>query len=320
LIWLNKKKFILFNKYKIKNLMDETNSIYVMIFLIVIIIIVFIYKTTYLENFEQKYYLIKNIEPQVKFNSKATIAFVYFYTPNIFSYAKHSILNILSYAEKHNYAVIIYDKPFNDDVSMCWNKIVTIMENLKNYEYLVWMDADAIIVNPTIKIESFIEKYPGYDLYLCEDIIVQKECINSGVMIIANTKWTNNLFNNVWTSPIPHLHNDQNVIYYEIVKDLYPHSKPNLKFSSYCGKISHPKVKILPENAFNTHILNYNQGDFIIHLMGAKEQVRIDIMRQINTKIGLDNYEKKDCLDIINLINNADRIYDLEKTCLKLYD
>ena len=300
--------------------MDEINPNYIMIFLIVVIIIVFIYKTSYLEKFEQIEYTIKKIEPQVKFNPNAKIAFVYFYTPNIFSYAKHSILNILSYAEKHNYAVIIYDQPFNNDVSMCWNKIVTIIENLKNYQYLVWMDADAIIVNPNTKIESFIEKYPGYDLYLCEDIIIQKECINSGVMIIKNTEWANNLFNLVWNSQIPHEHNDQNVIYFEIVKDLYPNSKPNLKFSSYCGKISHPKVKILSENAFNTHILNYNKGDFIIHLMGAGEQVRIDIMRQINSKLGLDNYEKKDCLDIINLINNADRIYNLEKTCLKLYD
>ena len=300
--------------------MDEIKTDYIMIFLIVIIIIVFIYKTSYFEKFKITKYPIKKIEPQVKFNTNALIAFVYFYTHNIFPYAKHSILNILSYAEKYNYAVIIYDKPFNDEVAMCWNKIATIMENLKNYQYLVWIDADAIIVNFNIKIESFIDKYPEYDLYLCEDIVIQKECINSGVMIIKNTPWTNNLFYKVWNSQILHSHNDQNVIFYEIVKEIYPYSKPNLKFSSYCGKISHPKVKILPENAFNTHILNYNKGDFIIHLMGAKEKVRIDIMRQINSTLGLDNYNKKDCLDIINLPNNGDRIYDLEKICLQSYD
>lgn len=308
--------------------MDEINSNYVMLFLIIVIIIIFIYKTSKYdtfknsenyENFEKNNHLIKKIKPQIKFNPNASIAFVYFYTPNIYSYAKHSILNIIAYAKKYNYAVIIYDKPFNNDVAMCWNKIVTILENLKNYKYLVWIDADAIIVNFDTKIESFIEKYPGYDFYICEDIVLQKECINSGVMIIKNTEWAFNLFNKVWNSPIPHLHNDQNVIFYELVKELYPNSKPNLKFSSYCGKISHSKVKILPENAFNTHILNYNKGDFIIHLMGAKEKVRIDIMRQINSKLGLDKYNKTDCLDIINLPNNGDRIYDLEKTCLKTY-
>ena len=293
---------------------------YVMIFLIILIIIIFIYKTTYYEKFQIEEYIIKKIEPQIKFNPNKEIGFVYFYTPNIYSYAKYSLLNLLSYAEKNNYTVIIYDKPLNDDVAMCWNKIATIIENLKNFKYLVWIDADAIIVNFDIKIESFIEKYQGYDLYLCEDIVKQKECINSGVMIIKNTNWSYNFFNTVWKSQIPHLHNDQNVIFYEIVKELYPNSKPDLKFSNYCGKILHPKVKILPENAFNTHILNYNKDDFIIHLMGAKESIRIDIMRQINTKLGLDNYNNKKCLDIINLTNNADRIYDLEKNCLKLHN
>lgn len=302
--------------------MDKIDYNYVMIFLIIVTIIMFIYKSNYYELFQPTTttYPIKKIEPQVKFNLNAQIAIVYFYTPNIFSYAKHSLLNILSYAEKHNYAVIVYDKPFNDNVFMCWNKIASIIENLNNYKYLIWIDADAIIVNFDKKFEYFIDKYAGYDLYLCEDIVLQKECINSGVMIIKNTPWTNSFFNRVWTSSIPHEHNDQNVIFYEIVKDLYPQSKPQLKFSSYCGKISHPKIKILPENAFNTHILNYNNGDFIIHLMGSKENVRIDIMRQINSKLGLDNYNKKDCIDIIKLNNNSDRIYDLEKTCLKLYD
>ena len=288
--------------------------------LIIIILVIIVLMQFYVEKFEISKYVIKKIEPQIKFNASAKIAFVYFYTTNIFTYAKHSMLNILSYANKHNYAVIIYNQPFNKDVSMCWNKIASILENLKNYQYLVWIDADALIANQDIKIESFITNYPDYDLYLCEDIYVQKECINSGVMIIKNTEWAYNLFNLVWNNPTPHLHNDQNIIYYEIVKDIYPISKPNLKFSSYCGKIKHPKVKVLTENAFNTHLLKYNKGDFIIHLMGAKEQVRIDVMRQINSNLGLDNYDKKDCLNIINLNNDANRIYDLEKTCLKLYD
>jgi hypothetical protein len=54
--------------------MNKTNSNCIMIFLIITIIIIFIYKTNYLENFEQKKYQIKNIEPQVKFNPNASIA------------------------------------------------------------------------------------------------------------------------------------------------------------------------------------------------------------------------------------------------------
>ena len=124
--------------------MFEINSNYIMIFLIIIVIVVFIYKTTNFENFFQNNYQIKKIEPQIKVNPNASIAFVYFYTPNIFSYAKHSILNILSYAQKYDYGVIIYNEQFNTNVGMCWNKIASIIENLKNYKYLVWIIAYAI--------------------------------------------------------------------------------------------------------------------------------------------------------------------------------
>ena len=156
----------------------SNNEILVMI--LVIVIILFIGYSIHYENFELIEYPINKITPQVRFNPNAEIAFVYFYTHNIFPYAKHSMLNILSYAEKYNYGVIIYDKPFNDNVSLSWNKIAAIIENLSKdkYKYLIWIDADAVISNFNIKIESFIDANPSVDLYLCMDIIIQKYVID----------------------------------------------------------------------------------------------------------------------------------------------
>jgi len=293
------------------------NNNYIFILLLIIILnIIVSYNREFFSINTSLNYSIKQITPQVHYNSNSDICIVYVYTPNIYPYAKHSILNILSYAEKHSYGVIIYDQLFNDDVSPCWNKIAAIIENLSKYKYLIWIDADAIINNFNIKFESFIAIDPSVDLYLCYDIILQKECINSGIMIIKNTEWSLNLFKNVWNSTFLHGHNDQNVIFYEIVKELYPNSKIDLKYSNYCNKINHPKVKIFSENAFNTHILNFNQGDFIIHLMGATENARINVMRQINTKLNLDNYDKKDCIETLKLSNDGSRIQLIEEKCL----
>ena len=58
------------------------------------------------------------------------------------------------------------------------------------------------------------------DLFLCLDIYYHKECVNSGVMIIKNTPWAFNLFKKVWNSELPHAHNDQNVLFYEIIKEV----------------------------------------------------------------------------------------------------
>lgn len=290
----------------------------IVILIIILILAITVYSPNSIDEFFTLYsYQIKNIQPQVTYNPTAEIAFVYVYTPNIFDYAQYSILNILSYCEKYNYGMIIYNQVFNDSVMPCWNKIACILENLKKYKYLIWIDADAIIANFNTNINQFILENPQADLLVCWDIFYHKECFNSGIMIIKNTDWSYNLFLKVWNSSEPHGHNDQNVIFQEIVKELYPTSKPDLKFSHYCSRLSHPKVKIYPENAFNTNIFNYNKGDFILHLMGTKTEARIDIMRQINTNLGLDDYNIKDCLDVINLNNDSYRIEPIERACMK---
>jgi len=293
----------------------HNNYLFISIIIIIIIITLLEYNKIY-ENYKYSIYTINKITPEIHINKNANITFVYLYTPNIYLYAKHSILNIYSYAKKYNYGFIVYNDVFNKKVSPCWNKIPAILENLSRYKYLIWVDADIIINNFDIKIESFIEDESSINLYICYDINLHKECINSGVMIIKNTEWSKNLFTRVWNSKFPHEHNDQNVIFYEIVKEVNPLSEPSLKFSNYCNKLNHQKVKIFSENAFNTHILNFNRGDFIIHLMGAKENVRIDIMRQINTKLGLDNYNHNECINIINMENDIDKIKLIEKKCL----
>jgi hypothetical protein len=264
-------------------------------------------------------YSINQIKPQININPNAPIAFVYVYTPNIYDYCQHSIKNLTAYVQKYNYGLVIYNDVFNQNVSPCWNKIAAIRKNLQSHQYIVWFDADAIVNNFDIRIDSFINKYPDVDLIACLDIYKEKECINSGVMIIKNTSWSNNLFKRVWDSPIPHGHNDQNVIFYTIVQDLYPNATQTLKNNSFCFTLTHththPKVKILEENAFNTNIQSYRPGDFILHLMGAAKESRINIMRQVNTQLGLDSYTSKECLYTINNYFGSDRVDKIRSIC-----
>jgi len=288
-----------------------------------LIIILYIYLTKpfeNFENFENKQYPIeiKKIKPKISYNTTAHIVFISVYTPNILSYAQHSILNLLAYAKKYNYGVIIYDEIFSDKVYPCWNKVPAILENLTTSKYLVWIDADAIISNHSISIEKIINRDPNYDLYLCMDINVEKECINSGVMIIKNTTWSKNLFKKVWLNENPHHHNDQNILWLEIMKEIDPSVPNRIHYPKYCDNLVHPKVKVLPENDFNSNIYNYRPNDFILHLMGAKTDCRINIMRQINTKLKLDNYENTDCVDVLKLKDkfNDNKVL-IDNICLK---
>lgn len=286
--------------------------LYILIF---VLIIIMINSRPNVELFDSTYY-IKNLEPKIIHNENAKIAFVYLFTDNIYDYCKHSIKNILAYCNVYDYAFIVYDEVFNDDVSPCWNKIPAIMNNLQKYDYLVWIDADAIINNFNISIESIIDLSPGKDLYLCEDVVMETECINSGIMIIKNTEWTIDIFNKTWNSSFYHEHNDQNVLFNVIVQDVYPDSESSLKYNEYCHKNIHPKVFICPENTFNCYIKNLLKDDFIIHLMGASKETRINVMRQVNTKIGLDNYDVTNCVDILDNYNESDRVTQIINNCI----
>ncbi len=260
---------------------------------------------------------IKKITPQINYNISAEIIFVSVYTPNILNYAKHSIINLMAYAKKYNYGVIIYNQQLNDNVYPCWNKIASILVNLSKCKYLVWIDADAIISNFSVPIDTFIKKDPKKDLYLCNDIYIDKECINSGVMIIKNTEWSYNLFKKVWFSEIPHHHNDQNVIWLEIMKEIDPNVSNELYYPKYCKNLEHPKVLLLPEKNFNSNIYNYTLDDFILHLMGVNMDSRINIMRQINTKLGLDNYDEIDCLEAFRVNFSGIKRNLIDKICFK---
>jgi len=66
-----------------------------------------------------------------------------------------------------------------------------------NYDYILWIDADAIFINFNIKIEQFISRSLGRDILIAEDM---NPCclINAGVILIKNTKWSQECFKQVW--------------------------------------------------------------------------------------------------------------------------
>ena len=275
-------------------------KLFIIIFLLLLSILIFCYNNKFSNN---------------------DLTFIYFYTDNIYDYAQHSLLNIKKYTQKYNYKLKIFNKVYDHEYKPCWNKIKAIldtMESVNKNSFIVWIDADALINNFNINILDFTKSHDDKDLFICYDCVKDRECLNSGVMIIRNTDWSYNLFNKTWLSKQEHGYNDQNVLLDEIIKERYEEYKdgyynPNKsRFKNYCVDNIHPKVKIFEENAFNTHIENANYNDFIIHLMGFNTNMRIDIMRQINTKNNLDNYNKNICIELLKNKSDESRTQKLK--------
>ena len=309
---------------------DKNNLIiYIIIILFVISLLYICKKPNKYPNLDynkerfQNIYEINDIIPISIINYYSKIAFVYYYSDNIYEYCQHSLNNLKAYCNKHNYGLVVYNKPFNNNTAHCWNKVAAIIKNLKFFDYLVWIDADAIIVNHNTTIEEIINIAPDKELFVCEDINKIKECINSGVLIIKNTQWTNELFLKIWNCDVIHSHNDQNVLLYIINKEIYPNIPSDLKFSKYCNQNMHPKVIVSDQTLFNTHIYNFKINNFILHLMGESSEARTHVMRQVNTLLKLDNYNSLDCVNYLSIEQKLDNkielknhIDNLNKKCL----
>lgn len=129
------------------------------------------------------------------------------YTDNILwenygknDYAEISLEQNKKYAEKNNYDFKYVKYKLNEidsNFGPTWIKIKAILDNIDNYEYIFWIDADAIFV-----------KNASIDFLLGKDFVVTKALnadgynetftvTSSGLMLIKNTEFSKNILNNL---------------------------------------------------------------------------------------------------------------------------
>lgn len=126
-------------------------------------------------------------------------------------YGDFASLNHHEYANKHGYSYI--KKIINDndyqDWHPTWVKIDVIKTYLPIFDYIVWIDSDAIFFNQNVKIEDFIENEI--------DLIIPKMEVDqvsgnvwtnttTGFMIWKNSKWSINTLEELWNNPKRYRH------------------------------------------------------------------------------------------------------------------
>lgn len=85
-------------------------------------------------------------------------------------------------------------------LGLYWQKILAVQELLDKtengkrvYDYVLWIDADAIFTRPKLKLESFIDDADKDTfLFIAEDInshspLVMRSCVNTGVFMVKNS-------------------------------------------------------------------------------------------------------------------------------------
>jgi hypothetical protein len=121
-------------------------------------------------------------------------------------YGDFSSLNHHEYSNKHGYSYIkeIVKNEDYIDWHPTWIKIDILKKYLPLYDYVVWVDSDAVFVNQDISIENLIGD--GIDLVIPK-LELDRVSGNmwthttTGFMIWKNSEWSNNVLNLLWDEP-----------------------------------------------------------------------------------------------------------------------
>ena len=121
-------------------------------------------------------------------------------------YGDLSSNNHLEYANKHGYSYIKQIVSDSDylDWHPTWIKIDILLKTLSLFDYVVWIDADAVFVNKDVKIEDFIQDnidlvLPKMEMDKSTGVVLTNT--TTGFMIWKNSDWSFNLLNNLWNNP-----------------------------------------------------------------------------------------------------------------------
>ena len=146
-----------------------------------IIKIFLLYKIKYNNNF------IKN--KLYKNHNDIKILIISFDNRNNLKYLKNHNYNIQNYCNKWKNIDYFFTNKCTKNIYWC--KLYLIREKLQinNYDYVMWMDSDAIIINNNISLQKIVNSYSS-DIFISNDTyynIHKTNVLCSGVFIIKNS-------------------------------------------------------------------------------------------------------------------------------------
>lgn len=172
--------------------------------------------------------------------------------------------SVEKYANRHGYVRFLWDG-CGLDRPISWGRIpymLTIMDERPDLKYLFWIDADAMITNPKITLDSFVAILEKYN----KDVLVAVDGannINDGVAIYRNSDGVRKMFYQMWN-----------------MEEYINHPWwANAALHRYVIENYERKEILLINNSnvFNSYIYGrrpWSFGDFIVHFAGMANEKR----------------------------------------------
>jgi len=168
---------------------------------------------------------------------------------------------------------------------------------MDNFEYIFYIDLDAIIMNMDMKLQDFIEHAPGGEIILTEDA----HGINTGLMFMHKSEWTKSFLNLAFSQKhlalneetedgIPYPFEYEQRAFHYLYGTSFWLDRGLPKYRESPDVQSH--IAVMPQCAFNSYSLHpislrssedwtsaaYANGDFAVHFAGVKGYKKLALM------------------------------------------
>ena len=100
------------------------------------------------------------------------------------------------YCKKHNYDYIEDETVVDISRPLAWSKVLLLQKYLPSYDILVWIDADAMIMNLDQNLEEKIQLMKETDIMVLGKTKID---INTGVIFIKNSPYSNSLLSRLYS-------------------------------------------------------------------------------------------------------------------------
>lgn len=168
-------------------------------------------------------------------------------------YGDYTSAKAEAYCKALGYSFVRYRRLLDSSRAASWNKLLAIQQELHKYDWIFWVDADALILNHHTRLESFIESNSPE-----KEIIFSSEVTGlcAGVFLIKNTPWTAEFIKTVlFLGDEPEIHRlyEQSTI--RTLNRLFP------RVSS--------KIGAIPEHAIQNHRSVFAPDAFMMHFWAS---------------------------------------------------
>jgi hypothetical protein len=161
----------------------------------------------------------------------------------------------------HGYSFVCETSGFDTSRKPPWSKILFLRKHLPRFDWMLWLDADTLIMNPATPLHSFLAD--DVDLIISEDW----NGINAGVFFMRHTPWSLDFLQRIWNQTD---FNNHGWLEQAAMRHLLSISASDRQH-----------VRVVPHTQFNTYLPDYREGDFLLHFAGIPK--RLSLMREYSS-------------------------------------